>query len=86
MQIDNPKRGFSFKTDGPLDLRLNQETGISAARRLDTISREELAGMLCENSDEPYCEELAKAITDEIRRGNHIDTTTKTASGNRKNS
>mgnify|MGYP002293832145 FL=1 len=33
--------------------------------------------MLCENSDEPYCEELAKAITDEIRRGNHIDTTTK---------
>ena len=28
-------------------------------------------------SDEPYCEELAKAITDEIRRGNHIDTTTK---------
>ena len=49
MQIDNPKRGFSFKTDGPLDLRLNQETGISAAQRLDIISREELAGMLCEN-------------------------------------
>ena len=73
MQIDNPKRGFSFKTDGPLDLRLNQETGISAARRLDTISREELAGMLDENSDEPYCEEIARAITDEIRRGNHYD-------------
>ncbi|MEQ2370481.1 16S rRNA (cytosine(1402)-N(4))-methyltransferase RsmH [Blautia sp. CLA-JM-H16] len=77
MQIDNPKRGFSFKVDGPLDLRLNQEAGISAAKRLDTISREELAGMLDENSDEPYCEEIAKAITDEIRRGNHIDTTTK---------
>ena len=77
MQIDNPKRGFSFKADGPLDLRLNQEKGISAAERLDTISREELAGMLYENSDEPYCEELAKAITDEIRRGNRIDTTTK---------
>ena len=77
MQIDNPKRGFSFKVDGPLDLRLNQEKGISAAERLDTISREELAGMLYENSDEPYCEELAKAITDEIHRGNRIDTTTK---------
>ena len=62
MQIDNPKRGFSFKADGPLDLRLNQD---------------ELAGMLYENSDEPYCEELAKAITDEIRKGNHMDTTTK---------
>ena len=77
MQIDNPKRGFSFKVDGPLDLRLNQEAGISAAQRLETITRDELAGMLYENSDEPYCEELAKAITDEIRRGNHIDTTTK---------
>lgn len=77
MQIDNPKRGFSFKADGPLDLRLNQETGISAAERLDTITREELSGMLYENSDEPYCEELAKAITDEIRKGNRIDTTTK---------
>ena len=33
--------------------------------------------MLYENSDEPYCEELAKAITDEIRKGHRIDTTTK---------
>ena len=39
MQIDNPKRGFSFKVDGPLDLRLNQEKGISAAERLDEIRR-----------------------------------------------
>ena len=31
MQIDNLKRGFSFRADGPLDLRLNQEKGISAA-------------------------------------------------------
>ena len=77
MQIDNPERGFSFKVDGPLDLRLNQEAGISAAERLDTISRDELAGMLYENSDEPYCEELAKAITEEIRKGHRIDTTTK---------
>ena len=77
MQIDNPKRGFSFRADGLLDLRLNQEKGISAAERLDEISREELAGMLYENSDEPYCEEIAKAITDEIRKGNRVDTTTK---------
>lgn len=77
MQIDNPERGFSFKTEGPLDLRLNQQSGISATERLDAISRDELAGMLYENSDEPYSEELAKAITDEIRKGNRIDTTTK---------
>ena len=77
MQIDNPKRGFSFKIDGPLDLRLNQKEGISAASRLDHISREELAGMFYENSDEPYSDEIAKAITEYIRRGNHVDTTTK---------
>ena len=77
MQIDNPKRGFSFKIDGPLDLRLNQEKGISAAQRLETISRDELAGMFYENSDEPYSDEIAIAITDDIRRGNHVDTTTK---------
>ena len=77
MQIDNPKRGFSYKVDGPLDLRLNQEKGISAAERLDNISFEELAGMLDENSDELYCVEIADAIVKEIRRGNRIDTTTK---------
>ena len=77
MQIDNPKRGFSYKADGPLDLRLNQTKGISAAERLQTISREELAGMLMENSDEPYSQELAKAITDEIRKGRPVDTTTR---------
>ena len=33
--------------------------------------------MLYENSDEPHCEELAKAITDEIRKGHRVDTTTK---------
>ena len=71
------RSGFSFRADGPLDLRLNQEKGISAAERLDKISREELAGMLYENSDEPYCEEIDKAITDEIRKGNRVDTTTK---------
>lgn len=77
MQIDNPERGFSYKNDGPLDLRLNPEAGISAAERLDTISAAELAGMLEENSDEPYAEKLALAITDKIKKGQRIDTTAK---------
>src|SRR5436190_18412862 len=38
MQIDNPERGFSFRVDGPLDLRLNPTTGKSAAELLKTIS------------------------------------------------
>ncbi len=77
MQIDNPERGFSYKTDGPLDLRLNNTQGISAAQRLDNITKEELAGMLDENSDEPYAYELAAAITSFVKKGNHVDTTTK---------
>ena len=60
MQIDNPERGFSYKFDGPLDLRLNPQAGISAAERLKEVDREELAGMLVENSDEPYAEEIAR--------------------------
>ncbi|WP_333648459.1 16S rRNA (cytosine(1402)-N(4))-methyltransferase RsmH [Lacrimispora sp.] len=77
MQIDNPDRGFSFKTEGPLDLRLNPEKGIPAAERIRTISQEELRGMLLENADEPYAEEISKRIVNEIKRGNEIDTTTK---------
>ena len=77
MQIDNPDRGFSFKVDGPLDLRLNPEKGISAAERLAQIEEGELAGMLWENSDEPYAEELAHAIVTERKHGKPIDTTTR---------
>ena len=77
MQIDNPERGFTYKYDGPLDLRLNPEKGISAAERLQEISQPELEGMLIENSDEPYAREISMAILSERRKGNAIDTTTK---------
>lgn len=75
MQIDNPERGFSYKTEGPLDLRLNPEAGISAAERLKTISQQELCGMLIENADEPYAEEISRTVVTEIRKGRPIDTT-----------
>lgn len=75
MQIDNPDRGFSFKTEGPLDLRLNPSKGVSAAERLKTITQEELQGMLFENSDEPHCEEIAAAIVTAIKKGRHMETT-----------
>ena len=75
MQIDNPERGFSYKTEGPLDLRMNPKQGRSAAERLMTISEEEFTGMLVENSDEPYAREIAHAVVNEIRRGRPVDTT-----------
>lgn len=76
MQIDNPERGFTYKYEGPLDLRLNPEKGISAAERLRDISVDELEGMFIENSDEPYAYEIAKAIVARNRTNNKIETTT----------
>ena len=72
MQIDNPERGFTFKSDGPLDLRLNPESGITAAERLADISKEELEGMLRENADEPYAAEIARQL---VRRRWPVKTT-----------
>lgn len=76
MQIDNPERGFSFKSEGPLDLRLNPKKGKSAAARLKTISQDELQGMLIENADEPNAAAIARAIISEIKKGIDISTTT----------
>jgi S-adenosyl-methyltransferase MraW len=76
MQIDNPDRGFTFKHEGPLDLRLDPNKGISAAERLKTISKDELQGMLIENADEPHSEQISRAIISAIRKGIDISTTT----------
>ncbi len=60
MQIDNPDRGFTFKYDGPLDLRLNPTSGVTAAQRLRELDYEELLYMLIENSDEPHAKKNCK--------------------------
>lgn len=76
MQIDNPERGFSFKYEGPLDLRLNPKTGYSAASLLKKISLDELEDMLIENADEPHSGVIARAIISNIKKGIVISTTT----------
>lgn len=76
MQIDNPERGFTFKREGPLDLRLNPEKGISGAERLKELTRDELEGMLIENADEPYAAQIANTIVTKLRKGVPIETTT----------
>jgi len=76
MQIDNPDRGFSYKVEGPLDLRMNPEKGDSAADRLKEVSYEELVGMLYENADEPYAEEIAQVVMNWRKKGKAIETTT----------
>lgn len=76
MQIDNPERGFSYKTDGPLDLRMDPTHGETAAERLQNIEADELAGMFSENADEPYAEEIAEAIVKRRKKGKPVKTTT----------
>lgn len=74
MQIDNPARGFSFKSDGPLDLRLDPSSGQSASELLQSVTRQRLRDLLIDNSDEPFAIELAAAL-----QGQYIETTTQLA-------
>lgn len=74
MQIDNPARGFSFKSDGPLDLRLDPSSGQSASELLQTVTRQRLRDLLVDNSDEPFAIALAAAL-----QGQYIETTTQLA-------
>lgn len=76
MQIDDPDRGFSYKVEGPLDLRLNPEKGVSAAERLRELTQDELAGMLVENADEPFAAQIAAEVIRTLRRREPIQTTT----------
>lgn len=70
MQIDNPARGFSFKTEGPLDMRLNPERGQPVSALLSGITPQKLAALLHENADEPFAFLIADALA-----GNSFATT-----------
>jgi 16S rRNA (cytosine1402-N4)-methyltransferase len=76
MQIDNPERGFTFKAEGPLDLRLNPKIGTSAADLLKEMTLFEIEDMLIENADEPHAAVIARAILSSIKKGIDITTTT----------
>lgn len=64
MQIDDPDRGFTFKSDGPLDMRLNPQHGQPVSSMLSKLSEKELARILELNADEPQSVRLAGAILD----------------------
>ena len=61
-QLDNPHRGFSFRNDGPLDMRMNPETQITAGKYVNESSEEELASLLYNYGDERYSKRVARAI------------------------
>ena len=71
MQLDVPGRGFSVKTDGPLDMRMNPQRGQLASVWLSKVSADTLARALAANADEPHAVQLASVLA-----GGNFPTTT----------
>ena len=61
-QLDHAERGFSFSHKGPLDMRMNQNEGTSAAELIDQCTQEELANIIYQFGEEPRSRRIAKAI------------------------
>ena len=75
LQIDDPARGFSFKHDGPLDMRMDPSRGRSASQWLREVDEEDLAGILARWGDEPDAAAVATAIKADFGRGGGPETT-----------
>ena len=73
-QIDNPHRGFSYKEDSPLDMRMDQDRSLSAKKIVNTYSREELTRIIREYGEEAFAANIAKHIVNEREKA-PIETT-----------
>jgi 16S rRNA (cytosine1402-N4)-methyltransferase len=73
-QVDEPARGFSYVGGGPLDMRMDPGSGVSAAEYLDTVEAEELVRVLSRYGDVPRGE--ARRVAREISRRRPLETTT----------
>lgn len=77
-QLDNPLRGFSFLRDGPLDMRMNPQQGISAMTWINQANRREIADVLFQFGEEKLSRKIARSIIS-AREENPIATTTQLA-------
>jgi 16S rRNA (cytosine1402-N4)-methyltransferase len=68
IQLDTPERGFSFRFDGPLDMRMSA-AGQSAADLVAVLSEDELARLIRDNGEERFARRIARAVTAERRHG-----------------
>lgn len=73
MQLDDPARGFTFKREGPLDLRLNPDRGQPAAALIRSLPEASLEKLLRANADEPHARAIARTVH---QRRDRIATTT----------
>lgn len=67
-QLDDPERGFSFMQDGPLDMRMNNAAGPSAADWLNSAEADEIATVLKEYGEERFARRIAQAIVEQRRQ------------------
>ena len=74
-QLDQADRGFSFMRDGPLDMRMDNSQGLTAAEWLVSVDEEHLANIIFQYGEERYSRRIAKAI----KKEGYIDTTAKLA-------
>ncbi|WP_191603120.1 16S rRNA (cytosine(1402)-N(4))-methyltransferase RsmH [Marinomonas algicola] len=73
-QLDDAERGFSFMNDGPLDMRMNPDEGLSAAEWVARVDEKELADVMYQYGEERFSRRIAKAIC-EYRAHTPITTT-----------
>jgi 16S rRNA (cytosine1402-N4)-methyltransferase len=74
-QIDVGERGFSFRFDGPLDMRMDQTTGRTAADYLAVVTEQELGKVIKEYGEERFAKQIARALIAERTGGNAVTTT-----------
>jgi len=65
-QLDEPSRGFSFRLDGPVDMRMNPEKGLSAAELIDTLSEKDLADLIYNLGEEKRSRRIARKIKNDL--------------------
>jgi 16S rRNA (cytosine1402-N4)-methyltransferase len=73
-QLDDPLRGFSFRADGPLDMRMDQQAGDTAAALVNRLPERELADLIYAYGEERASRRMARAIV-EARRRQRLETT-----------
>ncbi len=79
-QIDNPERGFSFRHDGPLDMRMDTTRGQSVAQWLETAEVAEMTEVIREYGEERFAQSVAKAIDRRRQERGPLRTTAELAS------
>jgi 16S rRNA (cytosine1402-N4)-methyltransferase len=67
-QLEDAARGFSFRHDGPLDMRMDPEAGVSAAEWLAKAEEQEIRGVIGDYGEERFAKQIAAAIVDARRR------------------